>query len=200
MDAVHRPGLLFKTMPNAKAQITRSLSRLISLPLSIARDAASMKNFQFGAVKPHPSGDGTVGQYALHIQCPWRLLGREGIVTGSYDYYEPVDADKEVDLNDRQAGNLQRKRLGDLLRKYDASTRSWVNDTGHLVVEAVSADDCGGFELMLSGDFRLQIVPCGTRGEDWRFFAPGIEEHHLVIEGGRISEAPEMLFDGSSEG
>jgi hypothetical protein len=189
-------------MLDTKAQINRLLSKLIGLPLAIARDAASMKNFQFGVVRPHPSGDGTIGQYALHIQCPWRLLGREGIVTGSYYYYEPADADKEVDLNDRQAGNLQRKHLGDLLRKYDASTRSWVNDTAHLVVEAVAADDFGSLELILSGDFRLQIVPCGTGGEDWRFFAPGSEEDHLVIEGGRVSKAisPEMLTDGLSEG
>ena len=32
-------------MLDTKAQITRSLSKLIGLPLAIARDAASMKNF-----------------------------------------------------------------------------------------------------------------------------------------------------------
>jgi hypothetical protein len=188
-------------MLDTKAQIIRSLSRLIALPLAIARDAANMKNFQFGVVTPHPSGKGTIGQYALHIQCPWRLLGSEGILTGSVDYYEPAEADNEVDLNDRQAGNLQRKRLGDLLKKYDPNTRSWINDTGHLVVEGVSADDFGGFELTLSGDFRLQILPCGSRGEDWRFFAPGSEEDHLVIDSGRISNTapPQAPSDQSPE-
>ena len=58
-----------------------------------------------------------------------------------------------------------------------------------LVVEGVSADNFGGIELALSGDFRLQVIPCGSRGEDWRFFAPGSEEDHLVINGGLIIES-----------
>jgi hypothetical protein len=61
-------------MLDTKAQIARSLEKLVALPLSIARDAADMKNFQFGAIRPHPSGTGTIGQYALHVQCPWRLI------------------------------------------------------------------------------------------------------------------------------
>jgi hypothetical protein len=54
------------------------------------------------------------------------------------------------------------------------------------VVEEVSADDFGGFELILSGGFRLQILPCGSRGD----FVPGSEDDHLVIDGGRISTQP----------
>jgi hypothetical protein len=174
-------------MLDSKISISRSLLQLVGLPLSIARDAGSMKNFQFGAIRPHPSGEGTIGQYALHVQCPWRIVGGDGIVTGSADYYEPADIDTEVNLQDPQAGNLQRKRLGDLLRSYDPSTRSWINSTGYLVVRTVVVEDFGGFELELSGDFRLQIFPDGSRGEDWRFFVPGNEEDHLVIEGGRMS-------------
>ena len=175
-------------MLDTKAHIIRSVSKLIALPLAIARDAGNMKNFQFGTVRPHPDAPGSIGQYALHIQCPWRLVGSEGIFTGSADYYEPAESGGEVDLNDKQTGNLQRKRLGDLLRKYDPNTRSWVNDTAGLVVEGVLADDCGGLELKLSGEFRLQILPCGSLGEDWRFFAPGTDDDHLVIDGGRVFE------------
>ena len=43
----------------------------------------------------------------------------------------------------------------------------------------------GEFELELSGGFRLQVFPDGSREEDWRFFAPGSEEGHVVIAGGR---------------
>jgi hypothetical protein len=144
-----------------------------------------MKNFQFGTITPHPSGKGTIGQFALHIQCPWRIVTREGILTGSADCYEPTEVGGEVVANDRQKGNLQQKRLGDLLRSYDASTHSWVNSTGQLIVRSVLVDDFAGFELELSGGFRLQVFPDGSRGEDWRFFAPGSEEGHVVISGGR---------------
>jgi hypothetical protein len=169
-----------------KAEITRSLSKLVGRPIAFARDAANMKNFGFGMIRPSPSGKGTIGEYALHLQCPWRIVGGEGTVTGFADYYEPADVNGEVDLKDGQAGNLQRKRLGDLLRSYDANTRSWLNGTDQLVVEGVIADDFGGFELKLSGNFCLQVFPDGSRGEDWRFFEPGTKDH-LVIAAGRIS-------------
>jgi len=177
-------------MRDTKAQIARSLSKLVSLRLAIARDAGNMKNFQFGVIRPHPAGKGTVGEYALHIQCPWRLLHEGDIVTGSADYYEPAEMDDEVDLQDGQAGNLQRKRLGETLRSYDAATSSWINGTGELVVESIVVDDFGGFEISLSGKFRLQVFPSGSRGEYWRLFAPGSEDEHLVIDGGQISSAP----------
>jgi hypothetical protein len=92
---------------HTKALITQSLEQLVGLPLSIARDAAAMKNFQFGGIRPHPSGKGTVGQYALHLQCPWRIIATDGIVTGSSDYYEPAEVDGEVNRKDVEAGNLR---------------------------------------------------------------------------------------------
>jgi hypothetical protein len=161
-------------MRDLRTEIGQSLSKLISLPLSIARDAADMKNFQFGAIRPHPSGKGTVGSFALHIQCPWRLTQDEHIVTGADDYWEPAEADGEVDLEDWRGGNLQRKRLSEIL-----------SGASELVVRSVVADDFGGFELFLSGGFRLQVFPGGSRGEYWRFFQPGSLESHLVIDAAR---------------
>ena len=144
-----------------------------------------MKNFQFGIIGPHPFGKGTIGEFALHIECPWRIVSSEGIVTGSADYYEPVEARAEVDANDSHTGNLQQKRLGDLLGSYDASTRSWVNSRAELTVQSVRVDDFGGFDLEFSGGLLLQVFPDGSREENWRFFAPGSEEEHVVIAGGR---------------
>jgi hypothetical protein len=66
------------TNPDTKTQLTLSLSKLFGLSLAIARDAADMKNFHFGVVGPHSSVEGTVDQYALHIQCAWRILGAAG--------------------------------------------------------------------------------------------------------------------------
>src|SRR5262249_19428765 len=51
---------------------------LIRLRLSIGRRAADILGLHFGAVPPHHSGQGTVGDYVLHVQCPWRLDGPEG--------------------------------------------------------------------------------------------------------------------------
>lgn len=46
-------------------QIVRKLSAILSLPLAIARDAADMKNFQFGKIRPRPMGKGTIGDFAF---------------------------------------------------------------------------------------------------------------------------------------
>jgi hypothetical protein len=60
---------------------------LIGFRLSIVRRAADMLVLHFGDIRPHPSGDGTVGAYALHVQCPWRLDGPTGTVTGDGDLW-----------------------------------------------------------------------------------------------------------------
>src|ERR1700733_12332941 len=130
-------------MLDPKAEITQTLRRLLGLPLAIARNAGGMKNFQFGNIRPHPSGKGTVGDYALHVQCPWRIVGTEGVVTGSADSYEPAVIEGETDPADFRTGNLQQVRLGALLGSFDEATRSWVNSSGKLVVEDVIVGDFG---------------------------------------------------------
>lgn len=169
---------------NTEMQIAQKLAPLVNLRLAIARDAGSMKNFQFGTIYRHPSGEGTVGDYALHIQCAWRLVAPDRIVTGSADYYEPATNAAEVNLEDHLSGNRQRERLRELLGGYDRSTRSLVNETDMLVVTAVRPDQWGGLEIDLSGGFCLHLFPNGSRGEDWRFFCPTGEHEHLVIEAG----------------
>ena len=70
-------------MPHNHSQIRLEscLQVLVGLPLSIARNATDMKIFHFGEIQPHPSGRGTVGPYALHIQCPWRLVSKDTVFT-----------------------------------------------------------------------------------------------------------------------
>jgi hypothetical protein len=171
-------------------QIKQRLGPLLGLRLAIARDAGNMKNFQFGKIRPHPSGKGTIGDFALHVQCPWRLVTNDGILTGSADYYEPAVESEEVDVDDGRSGNLQLKRLGEVFRTYDQETRSLINDADALIVAAIHSDRLGGIVLDFSGGFRLEVFPNGSRGEDWRFFSPKKEDQdHFVVEGGRPSAA-----------
>jgi hypothetical protein len=171
---------------DTEAQIVSKLSAILTLPLAIARDAGNMKNFQFGKIRPHPSGKGTVGDFALHVQCPWRLVTKGVVFTGSADYYEPAVEGEEVNLDDPRSGNLQRKRLSEVFGAYDAKTRSLINEADELIVTAVHADGFGGIDLELSGGFNLQIFPNGSRGEHWRFFSPGNDDDHLVVKGGAL--------------
>ena len=85
---------------DTEATVMSKLASLVGLRLCIARDAAGMKNFQFGEIRPHPSGKGTIGEFALHVQCPWRLVTATQVITGSADYYEPAIEGEEVNLDD----------------------------------------------------------------------------------------------------
>ena len=174
-------------MSTVSDAVLAHLQPLIGLKLAIARRAADMRGFHFGEVRPHR--EGTVGEYALHIQCAWRIDGQEGIVTGRSDLWEPAEVDARVDWDHwdyEKDGNLQDKLIGALLGGYDPKTRSFVNETSLLVVEAVEADAFGGATILLSGGYRLLLFPAGCNGEDWRVFRNRPDEPHFVVSGGRV--------------
>jgi hypothetical protein len=167
-----------------QARLESCLQALVGLPLSIARDAADMKVFHFGTIRPHPSGRGTVGAYALHIQCPWRFIDEKTVVTGTSDrFIEPTEG-TAVNDDDPKSGNLQLIKIASLLKGYDAETNSFVNATQQLIVIAVKTDNYSGADLLLSGGYRLQIFPDGSLGEDWRLVE--FQGRHVVIEGGHV--------------
>jgi len=151
-----------------------------------------MRGFHFGRVTLEESGDRSSGEFALHIQCPWRVEGPVGIVTGRTDLWEPAESSEYIDWDswDYESNpNLQDRRIGELLGGYDPKTRSFVNDTEYLVVEQVEADDFGGAPVSLSGGYRLVIFPSGSAGEDWRLLQPLSKQRHFVVSGGAVKES-----------
>lgn len=171
-------------MGSLKDRVQEHLAPLVGLQLSIARRAADMRVFHFGKVSEVAGG--TVGEFALHIQCPWRIEGRNGVVTGRRDLWEPSKElqarEPELDLTHWKydSGNLQDEKMGQFLEGYDPATRSAVNRKDGLIVQAVSSDDLGGATISLSGDYRIVIFPSGTTGEEWRIFRPGEGDHFVV--------------------
>ncbi len=74
-----------------------------------------MLGLHFGEIRPHHSGEGTVGDYVLHVQCAWRLDGPQGTVTGRDDlwiYAGPGERpaawsyEDGLSLQDRELANL----------------------------------------------------------------------------------------------
>lgn len=145
-----------------------------------------MRVFHFGAMQPHPSGKGTVGAYVLHVQCPWRLVASDRVLTGSSDRFVLAEGAK-VDPSDPRRGSLQEVRLAELLQGYDEITKSHINAASGLVVEEVSSDQFASVDIAFSSGIHLQLFPDGSLEEDWRFFIPGKDGPHLVIEGGKIA-------------
>ena len=156
--------------------IASRLSQLVGLPLSAAPRAADMRMFKFGELCVIDSG--TVGEFGLHVQCPWRIESPSGIVTGRLDLWVPVEDDFPIDesWDFEQSPNLQDVRIDNWLAE----------NAGSLVVSGVDADDFGGASISFGDRFVLRIFPSGGCGEDWRLFRPMSGEPHFVISEGRI--------------
>src|SRR5207247_574846 len=114
-------------MSNLAARIEQELSPLIGLRLSATHRAGPMRMFDFGELRTIGSrlrGSDSVrrvGQFALHIQCPWRIEGPEGFVTGLSDLWQPIDPGPNFDVNewdpteDADPANLQDRTIDALL-------------------------------------------------------------------------------------
>jgi hypothetical protein len=167
-------------MNETHVDLEKRLTVLIGLPLSIARRAADMRVFHFGRITTLSKG--SYGQFALHIQCSWRIEGPEGIGTGSHDLWEPKNAeDWDEEWSYDTTENLQDYKVQELLGGYDPATRSSVNLTEKLIVESVDVNRFGDLAIKLLGGYRIVTFMDQTRGELWRFFSPNTDEDHLCM-------------------
>ena len=167
-----------------------AFATLIDLRLSIVRRAADMLVVHFGEIRPHPSGEGTIGDYALHVQCPWRFDGPLGTVTGRDDLWEYAGPGERPEKWSYEDGSsLQDERLSHFFAR-DAQTRSWGNPSDRFRAVGAQQSERGDVRLDLSGGYALVVFPAGHKGEAWRFFAPGRDADHLVFPDPAHNEVP----------
>lgn len=166
--------------------IRDALAPLLGLPLWAAGRAATMLWLQFGARVSAPTKrDPTriTGEFALHLQCPWRISGRDGIVTGSGDMFVCADPNApESSFDPGRPGNAVA----------DMRLRDWIGSHANcpLVVVGIDIDRCGGLRLQLTELFSFEAFPCSIglnedASEHWRFLRPGDDSPHVVMRGSR---------------
>lgn len=160
-------------------------AQLIGMKLSIARRAGNMRAFHFGKIRQLENG--TAGEFALHISCPWRLDGPDSTITGSRDLWDHISGEPMPDdWEPNERDNIQDVRLGHLLKGYDIPTRSHVNITDHLTVEHSTLSKYGDITIALSDGYSLTVFPAGSNGEQCRLFRPASDEAHIVFENGSV--------------
>jgi hypothetical protein len=125
-----------------------------------------------------------VGEYALHVQCRWRLRGPEGIVTGRRDIFWPAG----VSPNDPAGHDWD----------MNGNSRSTARVTAYLdargddppVLQDVEVNDVGDVSLRLSDGYLFETFLDSSLGdEDWRLFRSGKpNEGHFVVAGGRVRQ------------
>jgi hypothetical protein len=166
-------------MGMTRANIERALTPLVGLRLSLVHHAGNMRGFHFGRITETPKG--TDGQYAMHVQCPWRIRRGMRIVTGLSDWYFPAEGFEEPDNWDPNDGHsLQEQRLRSLFGCAPEDSMI-INRTDGLIVEAIEADFVGGCQIKFSEDLVLDVFPNGSVGEAWRLIQPGRDTAQFVV-------------------
>jgi hypothetical protein len=168
------------------SDIQRSLSVLVGLPLWALGRAADLAWFEFGdrrTVLSHLGKEKLVGDYALHIQCPWRMtLGHE-IITGRGDIFcAPEKSEEPTPIDfDWQKGNRFDRIVAVL---FDHESRQ-------LTVQGVRAGEVGSLVIQLEDGYKLEVFPYDFEsGEHWRFSSHTLTSHtlYLAVPGCRLSE------------
>jgi len=166
-------------------RINTALSPLIGLQLWGAARSANMEMFALGervTRLDRKREDVEVGEYALHIQCPWRIIGPDGVIVGSEDRNYPEDENANWEKFDLDGPSRCEARMNGWLKEYSEAP---------LKVERVESDHTGGFELFLEHDFVLEVFPAnslrGEYSEHWRLFRP-TKEGHFVVAGHGVEE------------
>ncbi|MGW6936291.1 hypothetical protein ACWGE0_39960 [Lentzea sp. NPDC054927] len=126
-------------------------------------------------VTDHRGETREIGEYALHLQCPWRVTHGDRLVTRSSHIYVPGpdwtgDGDFDWDV---QGANRFDARAGQLTEFLAG---------GRIVVTSVEVTSLGDLTVSLSDGFRLEVRRDGVvRDEDWRFFRPYRDDEHVVV-------------------
>jgi len=164
-----------------KDKIEQVLASLLGLPMWAADRAADMEMFSFGDRRIVQNRHGEpieVGQFSLHVQCAWRVVGAGGIIVASRDYFYPAgDPNVEPpDFDHDQPGANRR----------DERTTAFFAKCGNRfpVVHRVEADRLGSLRIVMSDDITLEVFPNDSlENEHWRFFQPRSDERHFVVTG-----------------
>jgi hypothetical protein len=157
-----------------KKVIRRALTPLIGLPLRNISRSASMLSIHFGYPRVVPDRDGSakaVPDWTIQVQCPWRISQGDRIVIAYRDFYY-----SDVPLSNLAV--MSKSRFNSVL-----DTLSEEFDATPPAVEAVEADDTGGFSVSLSHNYRVEVFPGETTesGKQWRIFQPGIQGESFVF-------------------
>jgi hypothetical protein len=162
-----------------REQIQRALDSLIGMPLWSSGRAADLEWFHFGQRRTVATRGGTkeVGEYALHIQCAWRIRHGDEVIVGGRDlYYPPEESDHSVeDFDwDVQGANRRDRRIAELFQ----------NGTRQFMVREVAVGGAGSFTIIFDDEYALDVVPDDSLSDEhWRIFKPSVEGQHFVVTG-----------------
>ncbi|PSL40914.1 hypothetical protein B0H99_10346 [Planomicrobium soli] len=160
-----------------KEVIIKETDKLKGLKLRTAGRAANLFWLGFGEIIPITRRGETeeAPEFALHIQCAWRLSANFKIVVASQDLFVPrsdwAEDDEEFEW-DIPGNNRFDERITDFLKVA----------AGTLFITEVQVDSLGGLKILMSNSFVLEVFPDSSEEwEFWRFFNRQQNSPHFVV-------------------
>jgi hypothetical protein len=173
-------------MSTVKEEIEQTLKVLVGMPLWGSHRAADLQVFKFGeqipsmtrATKQRPAKPVVIGEYTLHLQCPWHISQGATIVVGSGDLYYAAGDDPYKDHEDFDWDEQPSRRD----ERIAALVAAWANDPP--VVESVESDMVGSLHISLTQQYVLDVFPSDSlEGEHWRLLPNSPKRDHFVVTG-----------------
>jgi hypothetical protein len=171
-----------KTKEDSTKRVIRdATASLVGKALWGCRRAADLAAFQFGEKREvsHPRvGQTSVGEYALHVQCPWRITRFGCTVVGSSDLYYPAENSTSEEYEDEFDWQKYDNRRDLLIRSlFDNGSKTFV-------VLSIDVGSAGLITLRLTDDMCLNVFPDSFGPEEqWRLLRPETGERHFVVTG-----------------
>jgi len=154
------------------------LQVLSGLRLAPVGAAADMLWLHFGEMRSIVDRKGKarkVGEWALHLQCPWRFVHLGTVVLGSTDFGYDVVTGEKYDWESK-AESVFHRNSNQLNRMLDAEK---------ITIGMVRCTEAGAFDLVFDHDLKLSVMPTESSrheyDESWRFFVPSGDFPHYVF-------------------
>lgn len=160
-------------------QSAPKLENLLGLPWWSLGRAGDLQWFHFGARKTLQSWSGPVrevGDYALHVQAPWRICSEGKVVLGSHDLSFPPGTSRLDEVPDDFDWKRRPTRLDEVAT---ALSRHFLPRN----VTEVKRGPCGSLALTFEGSLTLEVFPdAAVECESWRLFVPGDDDREHVVD------------------
>jgi len=156
-------------------EVLQVLPGLRLAPLGAAADMLWLHFGEMRSVVDRKGKERKVGEWALHLQCPWRFMRLGTVVLGSSDFYYDAVTGEKYDWESK-AESVFHRNSKELNRMIEAEK---------VTVSVARCTEAGAFDLVFDHDLKLSVMPVESSrhayDESWRFFVPSGDLAHYVF-------------------
>lgn len=124
-------------------------------------------------VKNYKGLDVEKGSYAIHVQCPWRIIHHGKLVLGNMDIYRHKDSIVESEFDWSEIGNSV----------FDEKIEKIKNEVLPIKVNDYILDAIGSLKLICEDEIIFEVTPNSSgKIEFWRYINNISKEHVVIFE------------------